>query len=194
MQQTQETLVPSLGQEDPLEEGTATYSSVLAWGIPWTEEPGRLQSIGSQRVRHYRSDWACTHAPSPFRAALSCPMHPVRVFHRLFFSESPWDRLLLFSCSVMSDSMDCSMPGFPVLHHLLEFAQTHVHWISDTIQPSHPLSFPSSPAFNLSQHWGLFQWVSSSGNQSIGVSASALVIPMNIQGWFPLGLTGLICS
>ena len=55
MQQTQETLVPSLGQKDPLEEGTATYSNVLAWGIPWTEEPGRLQSIGWQRVRHYGS-------------------------------------------------------------------------------------------------------------------------------------------
>ena len=48
----QETWVQSLGQEDPLEEGTATHSSILAWRIPWTEEPGRLQSIGSQRVRH----------------------------------------------------------------------------------------------------------------------------------------------
>ena len=57
--------------------------------------------------------------------------------------------------------MDGSTPGFPVLHHLLEFAQTHVHWVSDAIQLSHPL-LPSSPAFNLSQHQGLFQWVSSS--------------------------------
>ena len=55
--------------------------------------------------------------------------------------------------------MDCSMPGFPVLHYLLKFAQIHVHCISDAIQPSHPL-LPSSPsAFNLSQHQGLFQWV-----------------------------------
>ena len=58
--------------------------------------------------------------------------------------------------------MDCSMPGFPVLHHLMELAQTHVHWVSDAIQPSHPLSSPSLPAFNLSQHQSLFQWVSSS--------------------------------
>ena len=58
--------------------------------------------------------------------------------------------------------MDCSMPGFLVLHHLLEFAQIHVHWISDAIQPSHPHLSPSPPAFNLSQHQGLFQCVSSS--------------------------------
>ena len=57
--------------------------------------------------------------------------------------------------------MDCSTPGFPVYHQLLELAQTHVHWVSDAIQPSHPLSSPSPPAFNLSQHQGLFQWVSS---------------------------------
>ena len=56
--------------------------------------------------------------------------------------------------------MDCNTPGFPVLHYLPEFAQTHVHWVSDAIRPSHPLS-PSSPAFNLSQHQGLFQWVGS---------------------------------
>ena len=58
--------------------------------------------------------------------------------------------------------MDCSMPGFPVHHQLLEFTQTHVPWVGDAIQPSHPLSFPSPPAFNLSQHQGLFKWVSSS--------------------------------
>ena len=54
------------------------------------------------------------------------------------------------------------MPGFPVLHHLPEFAQTRVHRVGDAIQPSHPLSPPSPPAFNLSQHQDLFQWVSSS--------------------------------
>ena len=53
------------------------------------------------------------------------------------------------------------MPGFPVHHQLLEFAQTHVHWVGDTIQPSHPLSSTSPPALNLSQNRGLFQWVSS---------------------------------
>ena len=58
--------------------------------------------------------------------------------------------------------MDRSMPGFPVLHYLLEFAQTHVHLVSDAIHPSHPLSSPSPPTFNLSQHQGLFKLVSSS--------------------------------
>ena len=65
----------------------------------------------------------------------------------------------------MSDSLrplDCSTPGFPVHHQLLELAQTYVNLVSDAIQPSHPLSSPSPPAFNLSQHQGLFQWVSSS--------------------------------
>ena len=89
--------------------------------------------------------------------------------------------------------MDCSRPSFLVLHHLPEFVQTHVHWVGDVIQPSHSLSPSSSPALNLSQHQGLFQWVGSgSGGQSIGASASASVLPVNIQGWFPLGLTGFI--
>ena len=64
-------------------------------------------------------------------------------------------------CSTLCESMDSSMPGFPIHHQLLEFAQTQVHWVGDAIQPSHPLSFPSPPAFNLSQHLGLFQWVNS---------------------------------
>ena len=64
-------------------------------------------------------------------------------------------------CPTLCDAMDCSMLGFPVPHHLPELAQTHVNWVSDSIQPSHPLSSPS-PAFNLSQYQGLFQWVSSS--------------------------------
>ena len=58
--------------------------------------------------------------------------------------------------------MNCSMPGLPVHHQLPELAQTHVHWVGDAIQPSHPLSSPSPPTFNLSQYQGLFQWVSSS--------------------------------
>ena len=68
----------------------------------------------------------------------------------------------LQSCPTLCDPMDCSTPGLPVLHHLLEFAQTHVRWVGDAIQPSHLLSSPSPPAYNLSQHQGLFQWVSSS--------------------------------
>ena len=58
--------------------------------------------------------------------------------------------------------MDCSTPDFPVLHYLSEFTQTHVHWVGDAVQPSHPLSSPSPPALSLPQYQGLFQWVSSS--------------------------------
>ena len=94
----------------------------------------------------------------------------------------------------LCDPMDCSMPGFPVLHHLPELAQTHVHWVSDAIQTFHPLSSPSPPAINLPQHQSLFLKIHlfTSGGQSIGASASASVLPMNIWGWFLLGLTGWI--
>ena len=66
------------------------------------------------------------------------------------------------SCLTLCDPMNCSIPGFPVHHQLLEFSQTHVHWLGDAIQPSHPPSSPSPPTFNLSQHQGLFKWVTSS--------------------------------
>ena len=96
----------------------------------------------------------------------------------------------------MSDSLWTHelQPGFSVHHYLPEFAQTHIHWVSDAIQPSHPL-LPPPLALNFSQHQGLFQWVSqffTSDGESVGSSTSASVLPMNIQGWFPLGLTGLI--
>ena len=71
------------------------------------------------------------------------------------FSEVP------HSCPNLCDPMECSTPGFPVHHQLLELAQTHVRPVGDAIQPSHPLLTPSPPAFNLSQHQGLFKWVSS---------------------------------
>ena len=66
------------------------------------------------------------------------------------------------SCLTLCNPMNCSTPGLPVHHQLPEFTETHVHWISDAIQPSHPLSSPSPPALNLDQHQGLFKWVSSS--------------------------------
>ena len=95
-------------------------------------------------------------------------------------------------CLTLCDPMDCTMPGFLVLHYPSEFAQTHVHWVGNAIQPSHPLvapfssglhSFPASESFSVSQ-------LLTSGGQSIGALASN--IPVNIQGWVPLGLTGLI--
>ena len=87
--------------------------------------------------------------------------------------------------------MNCSTTGFSVHHQLPELTQIHVHWVSDAIQPSHPLSSPSPPTQSIPAS-GSFQMRQffTSGGQSIGVSASASVLPMNIQDWFPLELTG----
>ena len=119
---------------------------------------------------------------------------------RFFTTEPPGKPLSLCCCSVSKsclthyDPMKCSMPVFPVFHYLPESAQIHVHWVSDVIQPSHPLlcpfsscpqSFLTSGSFPVSQ---LFTW----GGQNIGASASAAVLPMNIQCWFALGWTSLI--
>ena len=105
--------------------------------------------------------------------------------------------MLLFSRWVLSDSLrpqDCSPPGLPLHHQLPEFIQTHVHWVSDDIQPSHPLVSPSPPAFTLFQHRGLLKWVSSSHLVAKELSsASASVLPMNIHDWFPLGRTAWTC-
>ena len=102
----------------------------------WIGRPGVLWIMGSQRVKH---DWV---------------------------TELNWTNQYCCSitnlCPTLCNPIDCSLPGFPILHNLLEFAQTHVHWVGDAIHPSHPLSSPSLPAFDLTQHQSLFQWVSSS--------------------------------
>ena len=109
MQESQETQVLLLGWEYPLGEGMVTCSRIPAWRVPWTEEPGILQSC-------------CSVAQS---------------------------------CLTLCDPMDCSTSGLSDPHHLPEFAQVHVHCVSDAIQSSHPL-MPSTPsALNLSQHQGL---------------------------------------
>ena len=82
------------------------------------------------------------------------------------------------SCLTLCNPMDCSTPGLPVHHQLPEFTQTHVHWVGDAIQPSHPLSAPSL-AFNLSQHQGLFKWVSSSHQVAKYWSFSLSISPSN---------------
>ena len=99
--------------------------------------------------------------------------------------------LVVELCLTLCNPMDCSTPGLPVLYYLPELAQTHVHWCHVTfLSSASPFSsrlqsFPASGSFPVSQ---LF----TSGGQRIGASASALMLPMNIQGWFPLGLNGLI--
>ena len=78
------------------------------------------------------------------------------------FHERTLSQSVTQSCLTLWDPMDCSTPGLPVHHQLPEFIHTHVYWVGDTIQPSHPLPSPSTPAFNPSLHQGRFQWVSSS--------------------------------
>ena len=112
-----------------------------------------------------------------------------RHFDSLQFSSVPQ------LCPTLCDPMNRSTPGLSVHHQLPELTQTHVHWVGDAIQPSHPLSSPSPPTLNLSQHQGLFQINESALPirwPKYWSFSSASVLPMNIQDWFPLGWTGWI--
>ena len=142
----------------------------------WTGKPGMLQPMGLQRVRH---DWVTELNWFLFGKYF-------HLFYNHHFSS------VTQSCSTLCNPMGCSMPGFPVLHQFPELAKIHVHWFGDAIQTSHPVSSSSPPAFSLSEHHGLFQWVSSSHQMAkvLKFSASGSVLPMNIQDWFPLGLIG----
>ena len=123
------------------------YPHLLA--VIWARESS-LHSFFTRSRFHPKKPLATPHL---FSFILRLPH-----FNHIFISSVQFSAQL---CPTLWDSMDCSTPGFPVYHQFLELAQTHVHWVSDAIQPSHPLSSPSPPAFNLSQHQGLFQWVSS---------------------------------
>ena len=111
-------------------------------------------------MSHLHTAWQSLHCP----VCLFCGYSKRRAWQDLhgdgdssegmFCSVAQW-------CLTLCDPMDCSTPGLPVHHQLPELTQTHVHWVSDAIQPSDPLLSPSPPAFNLSQHQDLFQWVCS---------------------------------
>ena len=175
----------------------ATHSSILAWRIPGTAEPGGLPSMGSHRVGHDWSNLAAAAVASDYRPP-GFSVHEIsqaRTLEWVAFPSrgnlsGPWIKLsfpalqidslpvsyqgspclphsvqyssVTQSCPTLWDPMNCSTPGLPVHHQLLEFTQTHVHRVGDTIQPSHPLSSSSPPAPNPSQHQSLFQWVKSS--------------------------------
>ena len=162
----------SLGWDDSLEKGMATYYRILAWRIPWIEEPGRLQSMGLPRVGH---DWVT----NTFTFTVGWIVQFCSVTQL---------------CLTLCDPMNHSRPDLPLHHQLPQFTQTHVHWVGDAIQPSHPLLSPSPPAVNSCPASGSFQMsqLFTSGGQSIRVSASTSVLPMNTQDWFPLGWTGWI--
>ena len=171
MQETQETWVWSLDQEDPLEKETATHSSILALRIPWRDEPGRLQSTGSQRVGH---NWATSISLS-----------------RLLLHG--WDVFVVVQlCPTLCNPMDCSMPAslfFTISWSVLRLMSIELMMPSNHLILCCPLFLlpsisPALRSFSMSR-------LVTSADQSIGASASATVLPLNIQGWFPLGLTCL---
>ena len=130
----------------------ATHCSILAWKIPWQRSlagysPWDHKELDTpERLTH-------THMPCTFSSISDIFLKPcIYEFCCCLCS-------IAKSSLTLCDSMDCSTPGFPVFHYLPEFVPTHVHWISDAIQPSHSLSPASPPALNLSEHHGLFQWV-----------------------------------
>ena len=184
-----ETQVSSIGREDPLEKAVATHSSILAWEIPRTEEPGGLLSKGSQRVR---DDWVTI-------TSLHFRLHPEHSFSYLFNGDKTCLPVSLqclssvqFSCSVVSDSLQphelqhtrppCPSPTPGVYPNSCPSSRWHHPAISSSVVPfsSCPQSLPASGSFPMSQ---LFAW----GGQSTEVSASASVLPVNTQGWSPLG-------
>ena len=123
----------------------ATHTTILGWEIPWTQEPGGLQFMGSQRVRQGSQERLTLSLSVPSR-------HFVYTTNIQLFSS-----VQSLSHVRLCDPMNCSMPGLPVHHQLLEFTQTRIHRVGDAIQPSHALSSPSPPARNPSQHQSLFQ-------------------------------------
>ena len=135
----QETWVKSLDPKNTLEKRMATKPSILAWRIPWTEEPG-MHGVAKSR--------AMTEQLSTHRLLEVIP--DAKISSVQFSSVTQ-------SCLTLCDPMNRSTPGLPVHQQLPESSQTHVHQVGDAIQPSHPLSSPSPPVPNPSQHQGLFQ-------------------------------------
>ena len=143
----------------------ATYSSILAWTIQWTEEPGAGYSPWGRK----ESDMTERLTLHLLVQILTCKIFVYLDlgFSLVTFNTLPNCRYKRFnsvqfssvtqSCLTLCDPMNCSMPGLPVHHQLPEFTQTHVHRGGDAIQPSHPLSSPSPPAPSPSQHQSLFQ-------------------------------------
>ena len=170
MPKTQGRWAQSLGQEDPLEEEEWHLAAIFLSGTnPWRKEP----SVSQGRTR-------LSTPENGIRSHRLKPKFSKNSFLLLLMTTKSTDYHLGFwpainkklpglhqfrsvaqSCLTLCDPMDCSTPGLPVHHQLPESTQTHVHWVNDAIQPSHPLSSPSPPALNLSQHQGLSKGVSS---------------------------------
>ena len=173
--------------------------------LPSPEDPLVLWESPAPRGRLYQGSITVWRSSSPlfpsFFPFTESELHQIwrLSFQFCFRSPPPFFFFLIgiccccsvaLSCPNLCNCMDCSTPGCPVLHYLSEFVQTHVHWVGEPISSSvAPFSscFQSFPASGSCSE----SWLFTSGGQSIGVSASASV-PMNVQDWLPLGLTGLI--
>ena len=129
------------------------FESCLCHLRPW---PSVLACVSYK----FNNDDFCVLSNQRFLCGIS-PSDRMMFFYLYLFSQIVQFSSVAESCLTLCNPMDCSMPGLPVHHQLPEFTQTHVHWVGDAIQPSHPLSSPSPPAFNIFQHQGLFKWVSS---------------------------------
>ena len=203
----QEAQVRSLGRKDALEKEMVTDSSILAWRIPWMEEPGRLQSSGSQRVGH---NWATSLSLS-YRLLISTPgRHKITYINtgskgvwsgQSLVAKMPQEcsntKSVQFSCSLVSNSLGsqelqharppCPSPTPRIHTDSCSSSQWCHPAISSSVIPfsSCPQSLPASESFPMSQ---LFAW----SGQSTGVSALALFLPKKSQGWSPSEWTGWI--
>ena len=139
-------------------------TSFLNWGDPFSMN-SRMKKVYETELSRLQDPTYSTHGTQVWLNIYCCITHWglwLSVTQNREENQIHQFSSVTQSCPTLWDPMDCSMPGFPVHHQLPELAQTHVHGVGDTIQPSHPLLSPSPPTFNLSKHQGLFKWVSSS--------------------------------
>ena len=208
----QETWIQSLSQEDPLENEMVTHSNILAWRIPWTEEPGGWQTVqGVTKSQTWLSNYSfiCRLILYFIISYLKCTCcfwkcHILFHFKSLYFLLTLLNFFspgyLFCSCYSVAQScptlrphgfqharLPCPLPSSEVCSYSYLLSQWCHLTISASVTPfsSCLQSFPALGSFQMS-------WLFRSGGQSIGASASASALPMNIQGWFPLGLTGWI--
>ena len=172
----QEKLLPSKEEEAGMWEARESHSSGLIWrgsSIVVLVSPRDWAETLQTGALCWAQSWLWVLWPEPCPKFMVKPYSPVWRYWNKELIDVQWHQKggalinkIQFSSVTqlhltLCDPMDCSTPGFPVLHQLLELTQTHAHWVSDAIQLSHPLLSPSTPVFSLSQHQGLFQWISS---------------------------------
>ena len=133
------------------------FDHVWLFATLWTIADQAPLSMGFSRQEYYSGLPCPSPGDCPYSEIQAVSLGPPALADRFFTTTSNWEAhtVVQFSsvaqlCLTLCDPMDCSTSGFPVHHQLLEFTQTHVHWVSDAIQPSHPLLSPSPPTFNLS--------------------------------------------